>query len=57
MPWTAVVEHHDYIVAQMKAEVRMSTIHQDLRDERGLAASVASFYWYVAANILENVRR
>src|SRR6266567_3815140 len=55
--WPAIAGHHDYIVAQMKAGVRMSTIHQRLRDERGLAASVASFRRYVNANIPEEVRR
>ena len=40
--WPAIAAHHDYIVEQLKARVRMSTIHQRLRDERGLAASVAS---------------
>jgi transposase len=49
--WPAIAEHHDYIVEQVKARVRMSTIHQRLRDERGLAASVASFRRYVAANV------
>jgi hypothetical protein len=51
--WPAIAEHHDYIVEQLKARVRMSTIHQRLRDERGLAASVASFRRHVAANIPE----
>src|SRR5580704_4246437 len=55
--WPAIAEHHDYIVEQMKARVRMSTIHQRLRDERGLAASVASFRRYVNANVPEEVRR
>ena len=55
--WPAISGHHDYIVAQLKAGVRMSTIHQRLRDERGLAASVASFRRYVAANVPEEVRR
>ena len=55
--WPAIAVHHDYIVEQVKARVRMSTIHQRLRDERGLAASVASFRRYVAANIPEEVRR
>jgi transposase len=55
--WPAIAEHHDYIVEQIKARVRMSTIHQRLRDERGLAASVASFRRYVSANIPEEVRR
>ena len=36
---------------QLKAGVRMSTICQRLRDEHGLAASVASFRRYVAANV------
>jgi transposase len=55
--WPAIAEHHDYIVEQVKARVRMSTIHQRLRDEHGLAASVASFRRYVAANIPEEARR
>ena len=48
--WPAIGEHHDYIAEQLRAGVRMSTIHQRLRDERGLAAGVASFRRYVAAN-------
>ncbi len=55
--WPAIAGHHDYIVAQVRAGVRMSTIHQRLRDEHGLAASVASFRRYVAANISEETRR
>jgi transposase len=55
--WPAISEHHDYILAQVKAGVRMSTIWQRLRDEHGLAASVASFRRYVAANIPEEARR
>jgi transposase len=55
--WPAIGEHHDYIAEQLEAGVRMSTIHQRLRDERGLAASVASFRRYVAANIPEEARR
>jgi hypothetical protein len=53
----AIGEHHDYIAEQLKAGVRMSTIHQRLSDERGLAASVASFRRYVAANVPEEARR
>jgi hypothetical protein len=49
--WPAIAEHHEYIAEQVKAGVRMSTVHQRLRDERGLAASVASFRRYVAANL------
>jgi transposase len=55
--WPAIAEHHDYILAQVKAGVRMSTIWQRLRDEHGLAASVASFRRYVAANVPEEARR
>jgi transposase len=55
--WPAIGEHHDYILAQVKAGVRMSTIHQRLQDEHGLAASVASFRRYVAANVPEEARR
>src|SRR6266567_3512997 len=55
--WPAIAEHRDYIVEQLKARVRMSTIHQRLRDERGLAASVASFRRYVNANVPEEARR
>ena len=55
--WPAIAEHHDYIVGQLTARVRMSTIHQRLRDERGLAASVASFRRYVNANLPEEIRR
>jgi transposase len=55
--WPAIGGHRDYIVEQLKAGVRMSTIHQRLRDERGLAASVASFRRYVNANLPEEIRR
>ena len=55
--WPAIGEHHEYIAEQLKAGVRMSTIHQRLRDERGLAASVASVRRYVAASIPEEARR
>ena len=55
--WPAIGVHHDYIAEQLKAGVRMSTIHQRLRDEHGLAASVASLRRYVAANVPEEARR
>ena len=55
--WPAIAVHHDYIAAQLKAGVRMSTIHQRLRDEHGLAVSVQSFRRYVAANLPEETRR
>ncbi len=31
----AIGKHHEYISTQLKAGVRMSTIHQRLRDEHG----------------------
>jgi len=55
--WPAIGEHRDYIAEQMKAGVTAATIHQRLRDERGLAVSVASLRRYVAANLPEEVRR
>src|ERR1022692_4330821 len=55
--WPAIAEHRDYIVGQLEASVTVSTIHQRLRDERGLAVSVASLRRYVAANLPEEVRR
>jgi transposase len=55
--WPAIAVHRDYIVAQLGAGVTMATIHQRLRDERGLAVSVASLRRYVAANLPEEARR
>ncbi len=55
--WPAISKHHEYITDQLKAGVRMSTIHQRLRDEHGLAVSVQSFRRYVAANVPEETRR
>ena len=39
--WPAIAVHHDYITAQLTAGVRMSTIWQRLRDERGLGCQRA----------------
>ena len=55
--WPEIAAHHEYITAQLRAGVRQATIHQRLRDERGLLASVASLKRYVAANLAEDVRR
>src|SRR5271170_190274 len=55
--WPAIEAHHDYIGEQLKAGVTVTTIHQRLRDERGLAVSIASFRRYVAANLPEETRR
>ena len=43
--------------SQLKAGVTQATIHQRLRDEHGLTASVASLKRYVAANLPEEARR
>ena len=55
--WPAIGAHHDYIGEQLKAGVTVATVHQRLRDERGLAVSVASFRRYVAANLPQETRR
>jgi transposase len=55
--WPAIAVHRDFIVGQMKAGVSQATIHQRLRDEKGLQVSVASLRRYTAANIPEEVRR
>jgi transposase len=55
--WPQIAAHHEYIVGQLKLRVTQATIHQRLRDEHGLRASVASLKRYVAANLSEEVRR
>jgi transposase len=55
--WPQIAKHHEYIVEMLKAGVTQATIHQRLRDEHGLTASVASLKRYVAANLPEEVRR
>jgi transposase len=55
--WPEIARHHEYITAQLKLGVTQATIHQRLRDEQGLAASVASVKRYVAANLPEEMRR
>jgi transposase len=55
--WPAIDVHRDYVMAQLKDGVTQATIHQRLRDEMGLDASVASFRRWVAANLPEEVRR
>jgi len=55
--WPQIAVHHEYIAAQLKLRVTQATIHQRLRDEHGLTASVASVKRYVAANLSEEVRR
>jgi transposase len=55
--WPAIGKHHEYICEQLTAGVTVTTVHQRLRDERGLAVSIASFRRYVAANVPEETRR
>ena len=55
--WPAIAVHHEYVTGQLEAGVTMATVHQRLRDEHGLAVSVASFRRYVAANLPEETRR
>lgn len=55
--WPAIDPYRDLIVEQLEAGVTQATIHQRLRDERGLEASVASFRRWVRANLPEQVRR
>ena len=55
--WPAIEVYRDYIVEQLAIAVTQSTIHQRLRDERGLDTSVASFRRWVAANLPAEARR
>src|SRR5258708_31161643 len=55
--WPVIAAHRDYIVEQLAAGVTVSTIHQRLADERGLAGSVASLRRYGAADLPEEARR
>jgi transposase len=55
--WPLIEPHRDYIVAQLEAGVTKATIHQRLRDEHGLTASVASVKRWIAANLPEQALR
>jgi transposase len=55
--WPAIEPHYEFIREQLKAGVTVTTIHQRLRDEHGVAVSIASFRRYVAANVPEETRR
>jgi hypothetical protein len=55
--WPEIAKHHDYIAAQLAEGVTSATVHQRLRDERGLAVSVASFRRYVRANVAAETLR
>lgn len=55
--WPEIERHRDYVADMLKIGVTQATIHQRLRDEQGLQASVASLKRWVAANLPEEVRR
>jgi transposase len=55
--WPAVEPHREFICEQLKAGVTVATIRQRLRDERGVAVSVAGLRRYVAASVPEGTRR
>jgi transposase len=55
--WPEIGAHHDSIRQLLAAGVTQATIHQRLRDEHGLEASVASLRRYVAAMLPEELRR
>jgi transposase len=55
--WPQIEVHHQFVVDMLAAGVTQQTIWQRLRDEQGLAASVASLKRYVAANLPEDALR
>nr|WP_240670776.1 hypothetical protein [Actinoplanes solisilvae] len=55
--WPEFAKHHDYVVEMLRAGVTKATIHQRLRDEHGVAGSLASFKRYVTANLAEDAVR
>lgn len=55
--WPLIEPHRDYIAEQLRAGVTKATIHQRLRDERGLGASCASLKRWIAANLAEDATR
>ena len=50
-----VAQYHDYL-AQRVGEVRLSVLHQRLRDEHGLQASWGTFYRYARTHWPERLR-
>jgi transposase len=55
--WPEIGRHHQTIRQLLAAGVTQATIHQRLRDEHGLVASVASLRRYVAAMLPQELRR
>jgi transposase len=54
--WPAIEPFHDTI-RELMAQVTLSTVHQRLRDEHGLAVSLSSLRRYVTANLPEEAAR
>ncbi len=54
--WPAISAHHDYIKERLES-VTVATIHQRLRDDRGLDVSESSLRRYIDANFAEEVAR
>jgi transposase len=54
--WGEFDKHADWIAAQMDAGVVLSVVHQRLRDEHGLAASLSSLRRWVAGTMPERRR-
>jgi transposase len=54
--WPEIARYHEVISSQLGV-VTVATIHQRLRDEQGLTASLASLRRYVRANLAEEARR
>lgn len=57
MTWPDFDKHREYIAEMLRAGVSKATIHQRLRNEHGMRASVASFKRYVAANLAADAVR
>jgi transposase len=54
--WPEIAPHHDYVKGLI-GTVTVATIHQRLRDDKGLGASESSLRRYIAANFEEEVAR
>lgn len=55
--WPRIDPHRDWIAGQLDTGVTVATVHQRLRDEHGLDASVASVRRWVRANLPDQARR
>lgn len=55
--WPLIEPHRDYITDQIERGVTITTIHQRLRDDRGLTCSISAMRRWVHANVPEEVSR